>query len=79
MMLDPSQEAALREALSRPDMVQTYPPAHPGGVWRARLISAIAVSAIVRPHFHVGIGNTERAAIEHLIVLEAADTWSAEG
>jgi hypothetical protein len=78
-LADPSDDAALLAILARPDSIRIYPPPGPGGMWKATLIEAIkAIGEPVRPYILVGHGATKDAAIDHLLALEAADTWRAE-
>lgn len=70
---------ALAEILAKPTTIRTYRPPHPGGLWKATVLRALgAIGDPLRPYEFVGVGETERSAIDHLYRLEAADTWSAE-
>lgn len=63
----------------QPTDVRTYPPAGECGVWLAALRIALGhLDAPIRPYCYVGRGATEQAAIDHLMTLEAADTWSTD-
>lgn len=70
---------ALQEILARPASVRTYAPPSSGGAWRATLLPALGhIDAPIRPYGYIGVGTTEREAIEDLLAREAADTWEAD-